>query len=65
MYDDKIVLTFNYSGDGSQITLQDIDEIDNDVFLSPALLSTIPRRAEHYVVVIRNVFALYVKTEGC
>lgn len=65
VYDDKIVLTFNYSGDGSQITLQDIDESDADVFLSPALLSTIPRRAEHYVVVIRNVFALYVKTEGC
>lgn len=40
VYDDKIILTFNYSGDGRQITIEDLESIDGDVFESPALSST-------------------------
>ena len=63
VYDDKIVLTFNYSGDGRQITLTDLETMDDSVFVSPALSSTMPRRLEHYIVVLRNVFALRISTE--
>ena len=40
VYDDKIVLTFNYSGDGRQITLHELDSVADSEFVSPALSST-------------------------
>lgn len=64
VYDDKIILTFNYSGDGRQITLQELDDSRADWFASPALSSTITRRDEHYVVVIGHIFALGIRAES-
>ena len=63
VYDDKIILTFNYSGDGRQITIEDLESIERGVFESPASSSTITRRLEHYIVVLRNVFAMRISTE--
>ena len=63
VYDDKIVLTFNYSGDGRQITLKDIDETDLEWFEFSAPSSTMTRKLEHYIVVFRNIFALRISTE--
>lgn len=64
VYDDRLVLTFNYSGDDRQITLRDLDSISPEVFETPVLSSTIIRRHEHFILVLQNVFALFVKTEG-
>ena len=63
VYDDKIVLTFNYSGDGRQITLKDIDDSGLEWFEFSAPSSTITRRLERYIVVLRNVFAMRISTE--
>jgi hypothetical protein len=64
VYDDKVVITFNYSGDDRQITLTDIDTIADESFASPVLSSTITRRDEHYIIVVQNVFAIIAKAEG-
>ena len=64
VYDDKIVLTFNYSGDSRQITLTELDFAES-AFVSSAQSSTITRRHELYIVVVRNVFALRIQTESC
>lgn len=64
VYDDKIDLIFNFTGNGSKITLQELDSLDESVFVSPASSSTITRRDEHYIVVLRNVFVTRIRTEG-
>lgn len=64
VYDDKIVLTVNYSGDSRQITLTELDFAES-AFVSSAQSSTIMRRHELYIVVVRNVFALRIQTESC
>lgn len=48
VYDDKIVLTFNYSGDNRTVTLKDLDALENEgeVFGCHASCSTIKKRAE-------------------
>lgn len=65
LYDDKVVLTFNYSGDCRQITVSDLDSIDGSLFESSAPLSTITRRDEHCIAVIGHVFAIIAETESC
>lgn len=57
IYDDRITITFNYSGDNRTITLA---EIDSAGFVCSASCSTITRRYEH-LVVVRNVFAIIVR----
>jgi DNA invertase Pin-like site-specific DNA recombinase len=64
VYDDKVVITFNYSGDDRQITLKELDTVADESFVSPALSSTITRRDEHYIIVVQNVFAIIAKAEG-
>ena len=66
VYDDKVVITFNYSGDNRQITLEEVDSALSDdapLFVSRALSSTITRRNEH-IIVIRNAFAIVVRAES-
>ncbi len=43
LYDDKIIITFNYSGDNRTVTLSDLDSLsaDGEVFGHRALCSTI------------------------
>ena len=57
VYDDRITITFNYSGDNRTVTLA---EIDGGGFDCSASCSTITRRYEH-LVVVRNVFAVIVR----
>lgn len=42
LYDDKIIITFNYSGDNRTLTLSDLDSLstDGEVFGHRALCST-------------------------
>ena len=66
VYDDRVVITFNYSGDNRQITLEEVDSALSDdapLFVSRALSSTITRRNEH-IIVIRNAFAIVVRAES-
>jgi len=71
VYDDKITLTFNYSGDNRTITLAEVDSLGTEgaEFVCRALCSTITHTAEHHsrnnftVVVWRNVFAITIPTE--
>lgn len=66
VYDDKVVITYNFSGDNRTITLDEIDTAisdDEPVFVSSALSSTITRGNEH-IIVVRNTFAILVKTES-
>ena len=40
VYEDKVTIAFNYSGDGNTVTLKDIDSADEEVFVSCCGLST-------------------------
>lgn len=65
VYDDRVTITFNYSGDNRTITLAEVDAAADgaaggEVFDRCALCSTIMRRYELFFIV-RNVFALTIK----
>lgn len=64
VYDDKIILTFNYSGDGSKVTVKDLENLDDTMFASSALSSTITRRDEHIFFVVHNIFTIMIQTES-
>ena len=62
VFDDKIVLTFNYSGDSATITLSEIDAATTgEVFGRCASCSTIADTYEHPIVWFSHVFAVTVK----
>ena len=70
LYDDKITMTFNYSGDTRRVTLQDIESglvsfSDEDLSGSYSSLQGVPNR-EHtntteVVFFLRNVFGITKK----
>lgn len=64
VYDDKITITFNYSGDNRTITLAEVDSLGTEgaEFVCCAECSTITHTYEHPTtfVVWRNVFAITV-----
>ena len=67
VYDDRVTITFNYSGDNRTITLAEVDAAADgaaggEVFDRCASCSTIMRRYELFFIV-RNVFALTIKIE--
>lgn len=63
VYDDRVTITFNYSGDNRTITLAEVDAAaEGGGFDGCALCSTIMRRYELFFIV-RNVFALTIKIE--
>jgi hypothetical protein len=65
VYDDRVTITFNYSGDNRTITLPEVDAAAEAAgFDGNALCSTIVRRYELFFVV-RNVFALTISKEDC
>ncbi len=64
VYDDKVILTFNYSGNDRQITIEDIESLDGELFESPAQFSTITRRDEHFIIIVQHVFAICTRTES-
>ena len=65
VYDDKIIGTFNYSGDKNTVTLAEINDAETlgKVFVHCAQCSTIMRTYEPQitVAVFKNVFALIFK----
>lgn len=61
VYDDKITITYNYSGDGRTITLAEIDH--GEKFASSGRRRTIARTDELFIV--HHVFARSVKIEDC
>lgn len=68
VYDDKIILNFNYSGEGSKVTLEQVDtawgaaeNAGGNVFERCAALSTITRTYEHPLVVFANVFSIVIE----
>lgn len=64
VYDDKITITFNYSGDNRTVTLGEVDgATGGEVFDGSALCSTIMHQSElseATIVVLPHVFALLV-----
>lgn len=61
VYDDKIVMTFNYTGDDRQLTIRELDSPEFQ-FASSVQSSTITRGDEHYIVVFQNVFVISIRT---
>ena len=62
LYDDKIILTFNYSGDSRTVTLAEIDAVtEGEVFGCCAPWSAMTNTYEHPIVWFSNVFAITVK----
>ena len=60
LYDDKLTITFNYSGDRNQITISDIEKSTSDDVFERAF-STVPVQAAFEplrIYWIRNVFAI-------
>lgn len=64
VYDDKVVMTFNYSGDNRTITLNEVDAgISSGVECSFASCCGSPKHQDtNTVYIIRNVFAIIIKT---
>ena len=67
VYDDKVVITFNYSGDKHTVTLSEVDSLETEgaEFVCHALCSTKTHRYEHptVFVVLRNVFAIILSVK--
>ena len=62
LYDDKIVLTFNYSGDIRTVTLAEVDAVtEGEVFGCCAPWSAITNTYEHPIMWFSHVFAITVK----
>lgn len=62
VYDDKITITFNYSGDDRTITLPEIDAAAAEDFCSRAECFGSPKREDtNTFFVVKNIFAITVK----
>lgn len=62
VYDDKITITFNYSGDDRTITLAEIDAAAEGDFCSSAGCEGSPKREDtNTFFVVKNIFAITVK----
>lgn len=62
LYDDKIVITFNYSGNNRTVSLSEVDNAtEGDMFGCCAPLSAMANTYEHPIVWFSNVFAVIVK----
>lgn len=62
LYDDKIVITFNYSGNNRTVSLAEVDNAtEGDLFGCCVSLSAIANTYEHPIVWFSNVFAVIVK----
>ena len=68
VYDDKVTITFNYSGDKRTVTLAEVDSLGTEgaEFVCRALCSTITHTHEPApltIAVWRNVFAISISTQ--
>lgn len=69
VYDDKITLNYNYSGDSRTVTLEEVDsaveaaENEGEVFGRCARCSTITHTYEHPILWFSHVFSITVKAE--
>lgn len=64
LYDDKLVLTYNYSGEGSTVTLDMVDaalEDDKNTCSSSALYSPPPKTKANTVIICSGVFGFVKK----